>query len=195
MVILQIEKKEYCIISVMGPHAGESSEEIFKRKISDTYKVGKTFWMIKSFRAKPDMIQKILIMAQNNNLEVKVYFIEASSKGGAIPTKTSESSKYYSQDRIEWESFPIDLSQVTGKIDAGACAVVLDKLELREDIIDLWDYADLFNQEEPIKIQQGASTVCAIKKDMSKCNNSIKSHIRKTIAVGRLCSPGGVWLK
>jgi hypothetical protein len=194
MNILQPEK-EYCIISVIGSHAGESSEEIFERKILDTHKVGKTFWMIKSFRAKPDMIQEILKKAQNNNSEVKVYFIEASSKGGAIPTKTSELSKCYSQNKIEWESFPTNLSQVTGKIDAGACAVVLDKLELIEEVIDLWDYADFFSQEEKIKIQQGASTVCAIRKDMSNCNNPIKSHIRKTIAVGTLCFPGGVWLK
>ena len=146
MAALQTEKKEYCIISVMGSHAGESSEEIFKRKMLDTGKAGKTFWMIKSFRAKPDMIQKILIRAQNDNLEVKVYFVEASAKGGAMPTKTSELAKYYSQDRTEWKLFPVDLSPVTGKIDASASAVVLDKLELNEEIIDLWDYSDFFNQ-------------------------------------------------
>ncbi len=191
----QIKEKEYCIISVMGPHAGESVERIFKRKILDTEKAGKTFWLIKSHQAKPDMIQEILMEAQNANVEVTVYFVEPSTQGGAIPTKTSESAKYYSQDRIKWELLPPDIGPVTGNINTSAYALIMDKLELSKNNIDLWEYANFFEQDKPIKIFQGASTLCAIKKTIENPDNRIKSHIREIVAVGRLCHPGGVWLK
>lgn len=191
----QIKEKEYCIMSVLGPHAGESVESIFERKILDTKKVGKTFWLIKSHQSKPDMIQEILMNAQNENMTVNVYFIEPSTQGAAVPTKTSEFAKYYSQDRIKWELLPIDMGPVTGKIDASAYALVLDKLELNHGTIDLWKYANFFNQEKSIKILQGGSTLCAIKKTIQSPDNPIKSHTREIVAVGRLCRPGGVWLK
>ena len=61
--------------------------------------------------------------------------------------------------------------------------------------IDLGEYADFFDQDKPIKIFQGASTFCAIKKALENPNNRIKSHISEIVAVGRLCHPGSVWLK
>lgn len=192
---LQIKEKEYCIISVIGPHAGESVERIFERKILDTKKAGKTFWFIKSHQAKPDMIQEILMKAKYENLEVKVYFVEPSTQGGAIPTKTDERAKSYSKDRIKWELLSTDMGPVTGKIDASAYALVLDKLELSRGNLDLWEYADFFNQHKPIKILRGGSTLCAIKKTIQNPDNPVKSHIRKIVAIGRLCHPGGVWLK
>ena len=33
-----------CIISVMGDHAGEGVDKIFKRKIADITKINRTFW-------------------------------------------------------------------------------------------------------------------------------------------------------
>ncbi|MEK6828019.1 MAG: hypothetical protein AABX78_01595 [Nanoarchaeota archaeon] len=71
----------------------------------------------------------------------------------------------------------------------------MDKLELSKDNIDLWNYADFFNQDKPIKIFQGASTLCAIKKTIEDTDKHIKSHIREIVAIGRLCYPCGVWLK
>ena len=38
---------QYCLLSVMGPHAGETPEVIFERKINDIKNIGKTFWLIK----------------------------------------------------------------------------------------------------------------------------------------------------
>jgi len=50
------------------------------------------------------------------------------------------------------------------------------------------------NPNEPLKIMQGGSTLCALKKE-NDFKNKIKSHFRKIVAVGRLASPYCVWLK
>ena len=90
---------------------------------------------------------------------------------------------------------PIGLTPVTGKIDSEAYALIFDRLEISQGEIDLWKYADFFDQNSPIKIYQGASTLCAVKKDMSSKSDKIKSRYRKIVAIGILCPPYGVWLK
>ena len=98
-------------------------------------------------------------------MEVYCLFIEASSSKGATPTKKVSLALSYSADGKRWEDLPKGLSPVTGKIDRSAYALVFDQLELiREKRIDLWDYADYFDQDHPIKILQGASTLCGVKK-------------------------------
>ena len=185
------------IISVIGPHAGESEEDIFARKINDIEKSDQTYWLIKSWKAKPDMLQSICSHAIEKGYNIKCFFIEPSSIGGATPTKVSNSAKYYSTDNITWSVFPKDLSPVTGKIDGNSYALVFNELKLENGILDLWDYADYFSQSSPLKIMQGASTLCAIKKDSSNIPilEKIKSRFRRVIAVGKLCPPYGVWLK
>ena len=56
---LQASNEKYIVISVMGPHAGESEDEIFQRKIGDISKIGLSLWLIKSHQAKPNMVQDI----------------------------------------------------------------------------------------------------------------------------------------
>ncbi|MDP8211741.1 MAG: hypothetical protein P9X22_00435 [Candidatus Zapsychrus exili] len=187
--------KKYVVISVMGPHAGESEGEIFKRKIGDAKNIGITFWLMRSRQAKPSLVQRICKEARERNKNVVALFIEASSTGGAMPTSSANSATYYSADRKYWKNLPKGLSPVTGKIDKGAYALTFDLLNLHNGMIDLWNYADFFNQDSPIRIFQGASTLCAIKKDMSAHDNKIKSHNRKIIAIGQLCNPYCVWLK
>jgi len=188
--------EKYVIISVMGPHAGESEDKIFKRKIEDVNKIGLTFWLIKSYQSKPKRVQCFCKKAKTENKDVFCIFVEASSRGGATPTKTASSAKSYSKDEITWNNLPTGLTPVTGKIDRSTYALVFNQLELVHDkIIDLWDYADFFNQKQPLKILQGGSTLCAIKKDMSNHSDKIKSRYRKVIAVGKLCEPFCVWLK
>jgi hypothetical protein len=53
---------KYLIISVIGPHAHETENTIFKRKIEDINKVGKTFWLTKSHQSKPDMVQQFCLI-------------------------------------------------------------------------------------------------------------------------------------
>jgi hypothetical protein len=193
---LQTRDEKYVLISVMGPHAGESEAEIFKRKIGDIEKIGKTFWLIKSHQGKPDKVQHICKRAKEEDKAVYCIFIEASSNMGAIPTKAASLAKSYSGDGKIWESLPAELSGVTGKIDTSTYALVFNQLELvRQERIDLWDYANYFEQEDPVRIFQGGSTLCAAKKDMKNHRNRMQAHIRKVIALGRLCPPFCVWLR
>ena len=195
-MVLQANNEKYIVISVMGAHAGETEDEIFQRKIGDIKKIGHTFWLIKSFRAKPNMIQQICQKAKKENIEVYCNFIEASSSKGAAPTKEASRAKSCSSNGKNWEDLPKGLSPVTGKIDRSAYALVFNQLELvHAKRIDLWDYANYFEQDHPVRISQGGSTLCGVKKDMKTHTNKIKAHIRKVIALGRLCDPFCVWLK
>ena len=193
---LQISDEKYVVISVMGPHAGEAEAEIFKRKIGDIEKIGKTFWLFKSHQGRPDKVQNICKRAREEDKAVYCIFIEASSKFGATPTKAASLAKSYSADRKIWENLPTELSRVTGKVDTSAYALVFDELELvQQKRIDLWDYANYFEQDHPVRISQGGSTLCGVRKNMKTHTNKIKAHIRKVIALGRLCDPFCVWLK
>ena len=187
---LQASNEKYIVISVMGPHAGESEGEIFQRKIGDIKKIGHTFWLIKSYQAKPNMVQQICQSARKENMEVYCNFIEASSSKGATPTKEASFAESYSADGKKWKDLPKGLSPVTGKVDGSAYALVFNQLELvRGKRIDLWDYANYYGQDHPIRILQGASTLCGIKKDMRSHKDRIKSNDRKVIALGKLCDP------
>jgi hypothetical protein len=42
----------------MGPHAGESNEQIFSRKIQDITNTGLTYWFQSSNKANPSVVQK-----------------------------------------------------------------------------------------------------------------------------------------
>ena len=195
--MVNVSDIKYVVISVMGPHAGESENEIFNRKIQDIHNidVGLTFWLMKSHRAKPEMVHELCVKANTEKTESYCVFIEASSKGGAVPTKTASSAKSYSKDNLTWVVLPRGLSPVTGKIDKNAYALVFNRLELVTDSIDLWSYADFFNQNSPLKIIQGASTICAINKDMANDTDKIKSRYRRVIAIGKLCEPFCVYLR
>ena len=46
-----------CVMSVMGDHAGEGADEIFNRKKSDINRLGKTFWLIRSSKARPAQVR------------------------------------------------------------------------------------------------------------------------------------------
>jgi len=192
-----IEDEKFVVLSVIGPHACETEEEIFRRKIMDIINMGKTFWLIKSYNSKPNLVRQFCRSAGTESRETFIIFIEPSTKGGAKPTKKSSSAREYSEDKITWTELPIGLTPVTGKMDGNTFALVFDLLELfpAKKTIDLWEYADFFKQENPITIRQGGSTLCAIKKDMSRGKNRIKSRFRKIVAVGKLCNPYCVWLR
>jgi len=185
---------KYLIISFIGPHAGETENTIFKRKIEDINYVGKTFWLIKSHQSKPDIIQRFCRVGLSDKFMIYCFFIEPSSIGGANPTKTDMSAKSFSTDGETWQKFPERLGPITGKIDKGAYALVFDDLKMVTDTIDLWSYVNFFKPNEPLKIMQGGSTLCALKQE-NDFKNKIKSRYRKIVAVGRLALPYCVWLK
>ena len=187
---------EFAVLSVMGPHAGESAEAIFKRKIIDIRNIGKTFWLIRSHKAKPDMVQAVCSAAAYGTTDVLCLFLGPSSPGGAIPTVSDSAATEYSADLSVWYSLPSGLSPVTGLITRGAYALVLDILETQESkAVDLWQFADFFYSKRPIIFRQGASTVCALRKDNESHQERMKSGIRKLFAVGRLTVPYAVWLR
>jgi hypothetical protein len=197
----------YLVISVMGPHAGESERAIFERKINDVHRIGRTFWLINSHRAEPPMVQRLLSEAKKERANCYCVFIAPSSQGGAVHASTSDSAKSYSKDGLIWHNLPSGLSPVTGRINRKTCALVFDQLELTHSnsYLDLWNYADFFNQDLPIsgsrhlprgkKFIQGFSTVCAIKKDMSSHKDRMKSNHRRITAIGRICDPYCVYLR
>jgi hypothetical protein len=191
-----LKLSKYAVLSVMGPHAGEDSPTIFARKMADIRSIGKTFWLVHSHMAKPEMTQKLCLTSIQQACSPHCFFLEPSTSGGAVPTKSSCAASEYSDDFTIWHTLPAGLTPVTGKITPSACALVFDELTIQKsEIIDLWDYADFFNHQRPVTIRQGASTVCVIGEDTRNHPNKIKSHLRQVIAVGRLVKPYAVWLR
>ena len=191
-----MKTEEYNVVSVMGPHAGEDSDEIFARKIADIRSAGRTFWVIRSHKAKPDMIQYIGSAVRNRSGEPLCAFLAPSSPGGAVPTKTSSAAVEYSANQSKWQPLPAGITPVTGQITPSTCALVFDQLCFRESAsIDLWQYADFFNQDQPVKIRQGASTIGVRIGNTSTHPDRMKSHLRQIMAVGRLAEPFAVWLR
>ena len=191
-----IKLAQYSFLSIIGSHAGEEFNDILIRKKKDIQNVGKTFWVINSYKAKPNMIQTICNSDRSQAAERLCAFLEPSSIGGSVPTKTSLVATEYSVDMSKWEKFPSGIGPVTGKITRSACALVFDDLSLCEfEALDLWQYADFFNQDQPVKILQGASTIGVIAKNTSTHPNRMKSHLRQIVAVGKLSEPFAVWLR
>ena len=143
------------------------------------------------------MIQTIGSAIRDKSGDALCAFLAPSAPGGAVPTKTSSVATEYSADRSDWQSLPSGITPVTGQItQQSTCALVFDQLVLCESsMLDLWQYADFFNPDEPVKIRQGASTVCVVGKNTFAHPDRMKSHIRPVIAVGRLTEPFAVWLK
>ena len=191
-----MDTQEYNLVSVMGSHAGEGCDAIFMRKIGDIRNAGRTFWVIRSHKARPDMVQVIGASARDQSREPLCVFLAPSSPGGAVPTKTASAATEYSVDRFKWQSLPHGISPVTGQITRSTCALVFDQLCLCDSsVLDLWQYADFFNLGQSVKIRQGASTVGVVRGDTSAHPDRLKSRFRQMMAVGRLTEPFAVWLR
>jgi len=144
-----------CVISVMGAHAGADPAAIFSRKIGDCRKVGRTFWVARSAKARPARLQA-LCSASNGY----VVFVEPAAPGGARATKESPSATGYSRDRAAWLPLPSGIGPVTGQMDDSAVALVFDQFTTDADnrTLDLWGYADDTDSDQPLKFILGLST-------------------------------------
>lgn len=69
-----------CVLSVMGDHAGEGSDAIFDRKNADIERMGKTYWLIRSPKARPAQVQGIC-----TTMPAYTIFIKPATKGGIVP--------------------------------------------------------------------------------------------------------------
>jgi len=184
-------KSTRCIISVMGDHAGESVDAIFNRKIADIERTGRTFWLMKSPKARPAQVQDICKLSPAYTI-----FVEPATKGGARPTIIDEAAREYSVDKKVWYRLPESISPVTGKLDSGSAALVFDMMATTvSGTIDLWMYGDFSVKVKPLKFILGCSTVCAIKKDMSSYPERMKSRYRGIVAVAKLAEPYCIWLR
>ena len=101
-----------CVVSVMGDHAGEGADTIFDRKKADIERMGKTFWLIRSPKARPAQVQGICKI-----IPAYALFVEPATKGGARPTIEDDMANEYSDDGVLWHRLPKGLSPVTGKLD------------------------------------------------------------------------------
>ena len=190
-------KTENRIITIVGPHAGETEDKILSRKVSDIEKAGKTFWVIKKISEKT--LKEVQEFCENSKSEVKIYFISPAAK--AKPTKSDTKNKEYF-DGDNWEKIPEGISPVTGK----GYAFILKKLEMQDNSpkenfelftqtkIDINEYAKE-SALEPIKFSQKTSTILAIKEDMTSHENKNISNIRTVWAVGTLEKPYYVKVK
>jgi hypothetical protein len=181
----------HCIVSVMGDHAGESADTIFNRKKADIEKIGETFWLIRSPKAKPEQVQGVCKTTQ-----AYAIFVEPATKGGARPTIEEDPAKECSNDRVLWNPLPNGLSPVTGKLDSSATALVFDQMATGvSGTLDLWDYGELSNINRPLRFSLGCSTVCAVRKDTKSHPEKMKSRYRGIVAIARLAIPYCVWVR
>jgi hypothetical protein len=179
------------IISVMGDHAGEGESVIFQRKMADIERIGRTFWLVRSQKSKPELVGQLC--AEN---QTYVIFVAPSAQGGACPTKTDKRATEYSRDRTTWNPLPAELGPVTGRLDTQSHALVFDALvTVHEARIDIWSYAHFETPANPLRMRIGCSTVCALRKNMSKHPKRMKSQYRSVVAVGRLTAPFCVWVR
>ena len=161
-----------CVVSVMGDHAGEGADEIFNRKKTDINRLGKTFWLMRSSKARPAQVQGMCAPTPSYTI-----FVEPANKGSARPTTAEDAAKEYSDDRMLWHQLPEGLSPVTGKLDAGATALVFDMMtnDVR-GILDLWEYGELSEPLKPLRFVLGCSTVCSVRKDTKSHPEKMKSY-------------------
>lgn len=175
----------------MGDHAGEGVDAIFDRKTADIDRTGKTFWLMKSPKARPAQVQEIC-----GAIPAYMIFVEPATKGGARPTTTADEAMEYSADGKSWHRLPEGITPVTGKLDTRAAALVFDIMTT--DVsgkLDLWAYADFSDAQKPLKFILGCSTICAVRKDTTLHSARMKSRYRKIVAVARLAEPYCVWLR
>ncbi len=187
---MNILDNRYLLISVIGSHAGEDILPIFLRKKEEIIKNGKTYWLIKSFRAKTADIQELGRKAAREGEALICIFIGASAKNGARPTTHDSAAKRISDNGSGWTMLSDDV-KITGKIDRQSTAIVFSELEILDKplTVDLWDYSDL--DGSPVRLQLGASTACAMK----RLSAGMKSRTRSIIGWGKLKPPYAVWVE
>ncbi len=188
-------KQKYVVISVIGPHADESEEEILERKRKEIKEIGNSFWLHKSYNAKPDIVQNLCKEALKERNAPICIFIQASSKKGAQATKQGDRMREFSVDRKQWKRIPAGIL-VTGS-PKNAFIMIFNKLDLIKEkkCLDLWNYSLFGFPGKAIKIALGASTICCLKESSKDDPNKMKSNLRKVVAIGKLAYPFAAWVR
>jgi hypothetical protein len=184
---------DYIFISVMGPHAQESENDIFQRKAKDIDDAEESFWVSKiNKKYIEECIQKL------NGKNGYLILVEASNNGkSACDTTGSKHATHYSTDKTNWNKIDDRISPVTGSLGNGATAYYYDGIELYKDNgdqIDLDYYCEVGHESEAIRFRQGKSNVFA-KKNVNKLKGGMSSASRRIVAILRLKYPYVVWVK
>jgi len=180
---------QFVIVSVIGPHANEHVDCIFKRKMDDITAIGRTFWLIRSSKVKPPAVRELCQSGLGY-----VVFVEPS--GVARPATTETAASRYSTDQQTWQPLPNGLGPVTGKLGPSAKALICDAFELcRGERFDMWAYGEWPDGASPLDTRIGHSTVCGLKRNMSQHPMKMKSRFRSIAACARLQAPFCVWLQ
>ena len=190
-LLTEILNKKYVIVSVVGSHAGKDIHDILYSKINEVNNNYKTYWLLKSHKAKTHLVQKFCEQAEMEGEYVYCLFVNASTKNGSRETVTETRVKHISHNNSDWINLA-DNVIITGLISQQSTALVISELmKLDKPLdIDLWNYSE-YPDNTPIKFQPGMSTVIAEKKP----SKGMKSRLRKLVAWGRLESPFAVWIK
>ena len=136
------------VFSLVGPHAGQSLEEIFERKIKDCENLNQTFWVYHSHRCTKNIF--------DIRKPSEVWFISASKPGAAKQTKSSTVAQQFFKDD-QWFEFDKDLSPVTGRIHSKATAFQLTNLRMVQETINFNNYIDLITNKQ-LRFSQFCST-------------------------------------
>ena len=136
------------VFSLVGPHAGQSLEEIFERKIKDCKNLNQTFWVYQSSRCTKSLF--------STHKPSEVWFVSASKPGAAKQTRSSARAQQFFKDD-QWFNFPQDLSPVTGRIHSKSTALQLTNLGMVHETIDFNNYIDVVTNK-PLRFSQFCST-------------------------------------
>jgi hypothetical protein len=180
----------FVVISVIGPHANEGVDDIFRRKMDDIRSAARTLWLVTSSKVRPLAVQEMCRAGGGG------YVVFVESSGVPRPTTTEIAAVEYSTDQQTWQPLPAGVGPVTGKLGPSAKAFIFNALELcHGEPFDMWAYGESPDGTSALDTRIGHSTVCALKCDTSGYPKRMKSRFRRIAACGRLEDPFCVWLR
>jgi hypothetical protein len=174
---------ERVIIVVMAEgHGNRTQAQILAEKQQDICTLGRTYWYGRATTIYP--------LDMRGREPLQVYIIE-QAKPHPGDQSTFDTFTRWSLDNRTWQLFPSQLNPVTGSARGVVWAMVLDQLEPQEDqFLDLWHYSD--QEGSAIRFSQSEYAVYA--RMTPSQEQGMVSHIRRIIAVGRLCDPNIVYI-
>lgn len=190
--MVDVLRSKYVVISVMGPYAGESEGNIFRRKNEEIERHGFTFWHHQSYQAKPGVVQEMGKIAAREGEPVYLILTRTGSRGSGVDTKRSRQATMFSKEELgAYSPIPEGIYVETGK---RPYAIVIKDLILARGTLDLWEYCDMFGKGA-VKTRQGGSTVCAYKASSHHFEDKMKSRYRDVLAYAKIIEPFSVWLR
>lgn len=170
------------IISVLGPHAHETLDDIMLRKIRDIEKLGMCFWVCRSYAITPEIMKTLSLKKVPY---IYLIFIKTASNGLGKDTKIVDKALLYKKPEDElWLEIPKEMSPVTGKMPSfGFCIEELKLIKTAEKI-DLNEFCEM--DDKNIKIHIGKSTLAIKKRDWEVDVKFSKSNEREIIGYAKI---------